>query len=193
VAVVRVWRTFARKRWLWLENGGCPCPVLEPQPLFFQNMGSWPQDGTKIVPRSPQARIKTVLTCDRFLHRFSDGFWVVVGLRFSASWAPRAVQKSTQVAHAGHGEPQPLDFQNMSPALGESTIFTLLVAQDGTNIGPRSPQVGLTTVATCQRFLHRFSHCFLVVFRLRFGALMGPQGDPKNHLELPGRSKNAPK
>ena len=35
VAVVRVWRTFGVKRWLWLENGGCACPVLEPQPLFF--------------------------------------------------------------------------------------------------------------------------------------------------------------
>ena len=35
VAVVRVWRSFGVKRWLWLENGGCPCPVLEPQPLFF--------------------------------------------------------------------------------------------------------------------------------------------------------------
>ena len=38
VAVVRVWRTFGLKRWLWLENGGCACPVLEPQPLFFEIM-----------------------------------------------------------------------------------------------------------------------------------------------------------
>ena len=93
MAVVRVWRTCALKRWLWLENGGCPCPVLEPQPLFFQKMGSWPQDGTKIGPRSPRVRLKTVLTCDRFLHRFSDRFWVVVGLRFGVLLGPQGTPK----------------------------------------------------------------------------------------------------
>ena len=119
--------------------------------------------------------------------------WAPVGLRFGALLGPQGGQKSTQVAHTGRGEPQPLGFQIMSPALGESTIFTLLASQDGTNIGPRSPQVGLNTVVTCQRFLHRFSDRFFVVFGLRFGALLGPQGDPKIHLGPPGRSKNRPK
>ena len=98
-----------------------------------------------------------------------------------SSWAPRALQKSTQVAHAGHGEPQPLGFQNMSPALGESTIFTLLASQDGTNIGPRSPQVGLKTVVTC--------HGFASILRSLFGRLWAPFWRP---LGPPGRSKNPP-
>ena len=98
--------------------------------------------------------------------------------------------RSTQVAFAGRGEPQPLGFQNMSPVLGESTIFTLLASQDGTKIGPRSPQVGLETVLTCDRFLHRFSDRFLVVFGLRFGALLGPPG---RHLGGQNGTKTDPK
>ena len=46
-------------------------------------------------------------------------------------------------------------------------------------MAPRWAQVGLKTVLTCARFLHRFEDRFLVVFGLRFGALLGPQGDPK--------------
>ena len=64
------------------------CTVLEPQPLFLQKMGPWPQDGTKSGPRSPQVGLETVLTCDRFLHRFSDRFLVVFGLRFGALLGP---------------------------------------------------------------------------------------------------------
>ena len=45
--------------------------------------------------------------------------------------------------------------------------------------GPRSPQIGLKTVLTCDRFLHQFYDSFLVVFGLRFGVLLGPQGGPK--------------
>ena len=33
VAVVRLWRTFGEKKWLWLDKGGCACTVLEPQGL----------------------------------------------------------------------------------------------------------------------------------------------------------------
>ena len=47
-------------------------------------------------------------------------------------------------------------FQNMSPALGESTILTLLGSQDGTKIGPRSPQDRLKIVLKRDRFLRRF-------------------------------------
>ena len=67
MAVVRVWRTFALKRWLWLENGGCPCPVLEPQPLFFEKMHRSAATATffpiltLLAPRSAQDRPKSVL------------------------------------------------------------------------------------------------------------------------------------
>ena len=44
----------------------------------------------------------------------------------------------------------------MSPALGESTILTLLGSQDGTKIGPRSPQDRLKIVLKRDRFLRRF-------------------------------------
>ena len=47
-------------------------------------------------------------------------------------------------------------FQNMSPALGESTILTLLGSQDGTKVGPRSPQDRLKIVLKGDRFLRRF-------------------------------------
>ena len=112
----------SRKKCLWLERGaflqkkrGCgsrtvvahaqfsshrhfffffkKCTVLEPQPLFFQKMGPWPQDGTKIGPRSPQVGLKTVLTCDRFWRRFSDRFLVVFGLRFGALLGPQGAPK----------------------------------------------------------------------------------------------------
>ena len=95
-----------------------------------------------------------------------------------SSWAPRALQKSTQVAHAGHGEPQPLGFQNMSPALGESTIFTLLAPQDGTKKGPSWSQ----DRSNMRSF-------FASILRSLFGRIWTSFWRP---LGPPGRSKNPP-
>ena len=82
--------------------------------VFEELLG--PQDGAKIDPRSAQDSLKTDLKRDRFL-RF---FWSIfgrLGLRlgpllghlgvsgcrlgviWAPSWAPKTVQKSTQVAH----------------------------------------------------------------------------------------------
>ena len=92
----------------------------------------------------------------------------------------------------------------MSAALGESTILTLLGSQDGTKIGPRSPQDGLKTDQKFDRFSRRFFDRFLVVLgpswrpfgaswglRVsswgRLGALLGPSwgslGPSWGHLE----------
>ena len=84
----------------------------------------------------------------------------------------------------------------MSAALGESTILTLLGSQDGTKIGPRSPQDGFKTDQKSYRFSRRFFDRFLVVLgpswrpfgaswglRVsswgRLGALLGTQDGPK--------------
>ena len=67
-------------------------------------------------------------------------------------------------------------FQNMSPALGESTILILLGSQDGTKIGPRSPQDRLKIVLKCDRFLRRFLIDFWsswAPFWLPFGTQVG--------------------
>ena len=67
-------------------------------------------------------------------------------------------------------------FQNMSPALGESTILTLLGSQDGTKIGPRSPQDRLKIVLKRDRFLRRFLIDFWsswAPFWLPFGTQVG--------------------
>ena len=90
----------ARERWLPMPSSRATAtffsknaPFSSHSHFFFQKMGSWPQDGTKIGPRSPRVRLKTVLTCDRFLHRFSDRFWVVVGLRFGVLLGPQGTPK----------------------------------------------------------------------------------------------------
>ena len=55
------------------------------------------QDEAKIVSRSPQDGLKTVLKCDRFLRRFFDRFLVVLGSVLASFWHPRWVQKPIQV------------------------------------------------------------------------------------------------
>ena len=74
-------------------------------------------------------------------------------------------------------------FQNMSPALGESTILTLLGSQDGTKIDPRSPQDRLKIVLKRDRFLSRFLIDFWsswAPFWLPLGAQDGAKNRPKS-------------
>ena len=56
------------------------------------------QDEAKIAPRSPQDGLKTVLNRDRFLRRFYDRFWVVLGSVLATFWHPSWVKNRAKSA-----------------------------------------------------------------------------------------------
>ena len=93
------------------------------------------------------------------LINFRSRFWTDLGLIWGSKTTPFGDQNRPKIS------PRPVlrrlcfknvVFQNVSPALGESTILTLLGSQDGTKIDPRSPQDRLEIVLKGDRFLRRF-------------------------------------